>query len=31
MIPNAIEHLDELPKNANGKVDRVFLKQQYEA
>lgn len=30
MIPNAIEHLDELPKNANGKVDRVLLKKQYE-
>jgi len=27
MIPNLFELMDELPKNANGKVDRVFLKQ----
>lgn len=30
MIPNAVEYLDELPKNANGKVDRVLLKKRYE-
>lgn len=30
MIPNSFEYVDELPKNANGKIDRVQLKKMQE-
>lgn len=29
MLPNVYEHLDEMPYNANGKIDRVQLKERY--
>ena len=29
MIPNCFECMNELPKNANGKVDRTFLRKKY--
>ena len=31
MIPNMVEHLDEMPLTANGKMDRNTLKKRYEA
>lgn len=30
MIPNYVEKLDEMPLTANGKINRVFLKQKYQ-
>ena len=29
MVPNMIEKLDNMPLTANGKIDRVLLKQSY--
>ena len=29
MLPNVYVQLEQLPYNANGKVDRVYLKEQY--
>ena len=29
MVPGIIHKLDAMPMNANGKIDRVFLKEQY--
>jgi D-alanine--poly(phosphoribitol) ligase subunit 1 len=31
MFPNSIWHLNEMPHNLNGKVDRVKLKKMYES
>ena len=30
MIPNKVEKLDQMPLTANGKIDRVFLKNKYQ-
>ena len=30
MIPNKVERLDQMPLTANGKIDRVFLKNKYQ-
>ena len=30
MIPNKVEKLDRMPLTANGKIDRVFLKNKYQ-